>query len=50
MGIQKIVWPCHSAKTKILKDKLLTKWENVGQNGTKWWKNTIFTHKPVRFT
>lgn len=39
---------CHSAKTKVLKDKLLTKWEKVGENGTKWLKNTIFTVKPVK--
>jgi hypothetical protein len=26
----------HNANAKILKDKLLTKWEKVGENGTKW--------------
>ena len=26
----------HSANTKVLKVKLLTKWEKVGGNGAKW--------------
>jgi hypothetical protein len=48
MDIRQVFVPRYNANTKVLKDKLLTKWEKVGQNGAKWLKSIIFTPKPAK--